>query len=402
MNFALVIDGKNNVVYGEIKMKTKPLSGTAVAAPLAKSAAPAILCLLALLVLAQSSMPALCQTPYTFTTLAGNSDAQHFKPKSVAVDTAGNVYFADTRKQVICRMEPSGQITIIAGQLETRGSADGAGTCARFCNPCGIAIDADNNIIVADTGNNTIRRITPEGVVTTIAGLADTAGSLDGKGIYARFNYPVSVAVDRLGNTYVADLFNDAIRRVTRHGTVTTIAGQPGTSGGADGKGSAALFNFPVSIAVDGFQNIYVADMLNNAIRKISTAGVVTTIAGKMSYTGGNVDAMGTAARFAHPSGIVVDNAGNIYVSDSGNDTIRRIAPDGAVTTLAGLAGQSGFADGCGNGARFGNPATLALDRLNNLYVTDLDNAAIRKGSAAPPIGAALSLSSATKTLYHE
>jgi len=346
----------------------------------------ALVCLFSFLALGQFCIRASCQTPCKFTTLEEISGTQHFNPKSVAVDADGNVYFPDAKKNVICQMQPSGQISIIAGKSGVSGSADGLGIQASFCNPRGIAIDADDNIFVADTGNNTIRRITPSGRVTTVAGLAGTVGSLDGTGMYARFNYPASIAVDRLGNVYVADLYNSIIRKVNKRGVVTTIAGQPGIAGGADGKGYAALFSFPICIAVDGLQNIYVADMLNNAIRKVTPAGVVTTLAGRLCYTPGSADGAGSCARFCHPCGVAVDNANNIYVSDSGNNTIRRIAPDGVVTTLAGLAGQSGSADGVGEAVRFGHPTALAIDHVGNLYVTDLDNATIRKGSP-PPIG---------------
>ena len=350
--------------------------------------ARAILCILWLaLAFAQFLRPASasCQTvypaPYTFTTIAAKSNT-HFKPKSVAVDSAGNVYFADTLKQVICRMEPSGGIRIIAGQLGTTGSSDGTASQARFRYPRGIAVDTANNIVVADAGNNTIRRITPDGVVTTVAGLAGPPGSADGAGNNARFSFPVSVAVDRLGNIFVADLCNCTIRKVTSNGAVTTIAGQAGIAGSADGTGCAALFNFPISIAVDGMDNLYVADMMNNAIRKITTAGLVTTFAGRLSYTSGDADGAGNSARFCHPCGVAVERTDNICVADSGNDTIRRITPGRTVTTLAGISGQSGFTDGIGSAVRFWHPTALALDQPGNLYVTDPGNAAIRKGSA--------------------
>ena len=358
--------------------------------------------LLACLAFAQFPIPASCQTRYTFTTLACEKGASHFKPKSVAVDSAGHVFFADAVNQVICRMLPSGHAIIIAGQLGACGSADGTRSQARFYNPRGIAIDASDNIFVADTGNNTIRRITRDGVVTTVAGLAGTVGSRDGTGIYARFNYPVSVAVDRSDSIYVADLYNSTIRKVTRHGTVTTIAGQPGIAGSADGKRYAALFNFPISIALDNSGNLYVADMMNNAIRKTTTDGMVTTFAGRLSYTAGDADGAGSSACFCHPCGVAVDDAGNVYVADSGNDTIRRITPGRVVTTLAGLPGQSGFTDGIGSAARFWHPTALALDYVGNLYVTDLDNAVIRKGSAAISTNAAFSFTAAPKAFYHQ
>ena len=371
------------------------------------------LCTLALGAIAQVSPPALCHalyaSPYIFTTIAGNPQAGaagnqspcHFKPKSVAVDAAGNVYFADRAKQVICRIMPSGDIAIIAGKLGACGNADGIGSQARFCNPRGLAIDAAGNIYVADTGNNTIRRISPRGVVTTLAGIAGTYGSADGTGCGARFNYPVSLAVDDSGNIYVADLYNATIRKVTSNGIVSTLAGRAGLQGSADGKGRSALFNCPMSVAVDSQENVYVADMFNNAIRKVTAAGIVTTFAGRMSYATGNADGIGDAARFCHPTGLATDNANNVYVADTDNHTVRRIAPDGAVITLAGLDGQFGFADGTGSAARFWAPSNLAIDRLGNLYVTDLNNAAIRKGSAATSTNTAFTLKTRPR-LYSE
>ena len=358
--------------------------------------------MLALWAIAQFSPLALCQaiytSPYTFTTLAGrssitgNKNPWHFKPKGIAVDAAGNVYFADAPKDVVCRVTPSGDITVLAGKVGSSGSADGTGSQARFCYPRGIATDAAGNIYVADTGNNAIRRITPNGIVTTLAGRAGTIGSADGKGSGARFDYPCSLAVDNSGNIYVADFYNCTIRRVTSHGVVTTLAGCAGIWGRVDGKGRDALFNFPIGIAVDSKDNVYVADLLNNAIRKVTPAGLVTTFAGIMSYATGNADGIGEDARFSHPAGLVADSAGNIYVADIGNKTVRRITPDGAVTTLAGLDGQSGFADGTGSAVRFSNPGNLALDRLGNLYVIDLGNAAIRKGFAPASANTAFTL----------
>ncbi|HEV2455051.1 MAG TPA: NHL repeat-containing protein [Verrucomicrobiae bacterium] len=371
-------------------------------------------CIFTCLTLALVSIPALSQTaypsPYSFTTLSGKCSAEisgnegscHFHPKSVAVNATGDVYFSDIDKHVVCRILPSGQVAAVAGKLGVPGSADGLAGQARFCRPSGIAIDTAGNVFVADTCNNTIRRITLDGMVTTVAGLAGAVGSTDGKGIYARFNCPISVAVDRLDNVFVADLYNNTIRKVTSNGDVTTLAGQPDSPGSVDGWGSAALFNFPIGVAVDGFDNVYVADLMNNAIRRITITGRVTTLAGFMSYIGGNADGVGGAARFRHPSGIVLDSAGNIYVADSGNQTIRRITPNGAVTTVAGLAGNPGFIDGIGSDARFWHPASLALDRLGTLYVTDVNNAAIRKGVAAGSKNATLSLTAKPKTFFHD
>jgi len=191
-------------------------------------------------------------------------------------------------------------------------------------------------------------------VVTTLAGLAGSSGSADGTGSAARFEDPGGMAVDSAGNVYVAETGKNTIRRVTPVGTnwvVTTLAGLAGSSGGADGTGSAARFVFPWGLAVDGAGNVYVADFGNCTVRKVTPAGVVTTLAG-LAGSSGTVDGTGSAARFSDPSGVAVDSAGNVYLTDTGNHTVRRVTPAGVVTTLAGLAGKSGSADGTGSAAQ--------------------------------------------------
>jgi len=262
------------------------------------------------------------------------------------------------------------------------GSADGVGSAARFDLPNGVAADAAGNVYVADSANGTIRKITPGGVVTTLAGTAGVLGSADGTGPAARFNYPQGVAVDGAGNVYVADQINSTIRKITPAGVVTTLAGSPGVAGGADGTGPAARFNEPEGLAVDGVGNVYVADQLNAAIRKITPAGVVTTVAGALTVAGSS-DGTGAAARFNYPADVAVDGAGNLYVADELNSTIRKITPAGVVTTIAGTPSQYGSADGTGGAARFHFPNGVALDGAGNLYVTDTANDTLRKVTPA-------------------
>ena len=262
----------------------------------------------------------------------------------------------------------------------TVGFADGTGAAAKFDRPFGVAIDATGNLYVADSYNHKIRKISPAGVITTLAG--STGGFADGTGSSAQFYFPVSVCVDVSGNVYVADYGNHRIRKISPTGSVTTLAGS--TTGFADGNGSTAQFNFPFGIALDNSGNVYVADANNNKIRKISPAGMVTTLAGS---TFGFSDGLGTAAQFNSPFGIAVDNSGNVYVADSGNNKIRKITPTGLVSTLAGST--RGFSDGLGNAAQFDDPFNVAIDAIGNVYVADSVNNKIRKIS---PTGVVITL----------
>jgi sugar lactone lactonase YvrE len=267
----------------------------------------------------------------------------------------------------------SAVVTTLAGMpgILGEGSADGTGAAAQFFEPTGVAVDpTTGNVYVADLDNDTIRMITPGGVVTTLAGSPGQAGSADGTGAAAQFNGPSDVAVDAAGNVYVADTFNDTIRKITPAGVVTTLAGSPGQVGSTDGTGAAARFDKPIGVAVDAAGNVYVADTYNDTIRMITPAGVVTTLVGSPGQAG-SADGTGPAARFDFPSGVAVDAAGNVYVGDTYNYTIRMITPGGVVTTLAGAAGHAGSTDGTGAAAQFFEPTGVAVDAAGNVYVAD-------------------------------
>jgi hypothetical protein len=326
---------------------------------------------------------------YDFITLAGTagqagsadgtgSSALFNFPSGIAVDDAGNAYVADTNNDTIRKITSAGVVTTLAGVAGSQGPADGIGSAAQFAFPASVAVDGEGIVYVADPGNDTIRKITSAGVVTTLAGTAGQSGSVDGTGSAALFHGPYGIAVDGAGNVYVADS-NGAIRKITSAGVVTTLAGTAGQSGSADGTGSGALFYEPYGVAVAGAGIVYVADSGNNTIRKITSAGVVTTLAG-MAGQAGSADGTGSAAQFNFPWNVVVDGAGNVYVADTGNYTIRKITSGGVVTTLAGTAGQAGSADGTGSAAQFGYPGAIAVDGSGNVYVADSDNETIRKG----------------------
>ena len=261
----------------------------------------------------------------------------------------------------------SGVVTSLAGA--NVGTADGTGTVANFSYPAGMAIDSSGTLYVADSYR--IRKVTAAGVVTTIAG--SSQGFAEGTGAAAQFSSLYSVAIDSSGNLYVGDTGNNRIRKITSAGVVSTVAGS-GTASFADGTGTSAMFNTPFGIAVDSSSTLYVADVINNRIRKITSAGVVSTLAGSGARSFAN--GTGTSAMFSYPRGVAVDSLGNVYVADTGNQMIRKITSGGVVTTLAGAT--TGFADGTGTSALFYNPLGIAVDNFSTVYVGDGYNYRIR------------------------
>jgi sugar lactone lactonase YvrE len=298
--------------------------------------------------------------------------AQFNVPIGIAIDSTGNVYVADTQNNRVRKISPDGEVTTLAGSGMS-GNTDGQGTAARFDFPTGVAVGSAGNIYVADTFNHLIRKISPDGEVTTLAG--STMGFADGQGTEVQFNMPYKVVVDSAGNICVADFGNNRIRKISPDGNVSTLAGNS-AAGFADGQGAAAQFNGPIGITLGSAGNIYVADFSNNRIRKVSPDGYVTTLAG--SGMAGFTDGQGAMAQFNEPVGVAVDSAGNVYVADQFNDRIRKISPDGNVSTLAG-DGTEGYADGQGTTARFNTPMGVAVDSAGNIYVADSNNNRIRK-----------------------
>jgi sugar lactone lactonase YvrE len=315
------------------------------------------------------------------TTLAGSTQgfadgqgtaAQFFQPTGLMVDSSGNLYVGDRGNNRIRKIDPSSNVTTVAGS--TAGFADGSN--GQFNSPQGIFLNG-SNIYVADTGNNRIRMVVPGAsttvsqlMVTTLAG--STQGSANAQGTSAQFAGPYGVAVDSAGIIYVADTLNNRIRKIDRSSNVTTLAGS--TQGFSNAQGTAALFNRPYGIAVDSAGSVYVADTENNRIRKIDINSNVTTLAGS---TQGFANGQGTSAQFYWPSGVAVDSAGILYVADRANNRIRTIDRSSNVTTLAGST--SGFSNGQGTAARFNNPHGVAVDSAGIIYVADFGNHRIRK-----------------------
>ena len=303
----------------------------------------------------------------------GTGAAARFNtPFGLAADGSGDLFVADEFNHTIRKISRAGVVTTFVGQAGTCALADATGTAARLCYPAGLAIDGGGMLYVADAA--TIRRVTPGGAVTTIAG-GPVQGSQDGTGSGAQFKFPTGLAVDSSGIIYVADTDNHTIRKITAGGVVTTFAGAAGASGSADGTGTAARFNSPRGLAVDSTGLLYVADQGNRTIRTITPAGVVTTLAGS-ALTGGLVDGTGSAARFLSPYGVAIDRSGNIDIADY--RAVRRLTPAGVVTTLAGSNGPGGAANGAGDAASFTFLGGIAVDAVGTIYAADGGNNTIR------------------------
>jgi len=313
---------------------------------------------------------------YNFNTLAGmppgsangtGPAAMFSYPSGVAADASGNLYVADYLNCTIRKIAPVGIVTTLAGTAGIIGSADGTGPAAQFAYPSNLAVDSAGNVYVSDSGNNTIREITPYGVVTTLAGTPGVYGSMNATGPAASFMSVNGIGVDASGNVYVADLVNDTIRMITSEGVVTTFAGATG---------DPTQLNEPYGVAVDGSGNVYVTDIGDYTVKMISPAGVISPLAG-LSGTGGSQNGTGTGATFSSPLGIALDSSGNLYVADNGNFLIREIMPGGVVSTFAGNVGVSGDTNGSSQ-ATFGSPYGVAVDSSGNVYVGDASNNLIR------------------------
>ena len=338
-------------------------------------------------VLATFSLTA--QDAVIVTTVAGSGEtgslnhsvtqASFNRPFGLTITPSGDVYVADENNHQIRKVVQNGGVTTFAGS--SSGYVEGTGTAAKFNEPSGIVINPSGTAFyVTDRSNDCIRKITMAGVVTTIAGFGQ--GDNDGQGNAASLSAPTAIAVNASGVMYIADQANCKIKKVTQSGVVTTIAGA-GDPGYVNGSGPTAKFYMPRGIAVDAAGNIYVADTYNNRIRKVTPSGNVSTLAG--SGDPGFANGTGTAAQFFYPSGIAVDGSGNVFVADMFNNQIRKITPAGVVTTYAGSI-YDGDDDGDGTTARFDEPTGLSIDANGVLYVADNFNNKIRK---ITPVGVA-------------
>ncbi len=319
--------------------------------------------------------------------------ARFASPNDIAADRAGNLFVADTANHTIRKISPQGVVSTVAGLAGSSGSQDGTGASARFAYPRGLCVGEDGTLFIADYGNHQVRKLAPDGTVTTLAGSAGEPGSEDGTAGAARFNGPRGIAVEsRSGDIYVSDTSNHTIRRITPDGAVTTLAGVAGVPGFADGNGAASRFDGPQKIVFDSERNLLVADYNNCVVRKISPQGEVTTLSGTPGLHGG-LDGPHDRALFGYPLGMAVDDSDNLYVCDGW--VVRRVGKDGTVSSLAGSpkinttpdTSLSGSRDGTGSDARFALPSGLTVHPSGDLFVADRDNHAIRRISLAPAAG---------------
>ena len=307
-------------------------------------------------------------------------------PNGVAVDAAGTVFIADTGNNVIRAVTSQGVIMTVAGNGIAGYTGDGGAAASASLNyPNSVAVDAADDLFIADENNNAIRKVTPGGLITTIAGNGNSGDGGDGgAAINATLDHPSSVAVDPLGNLFITDEYNNCVRKVTANGLISTVAGNRFYNySGMDGAVTvSAGLNYPFGVTADNFGNVFIADSDNNCVREVTTNGLMTTVAGSgiFGYSGD-----GGAAPYAslnYPLGVAVDQTGNLYIADGGNNCIRKVTANGLITTVAGNGTPGYSGDGAAaTNATLGFPYGVTVDAMGNLFIADSDNNVVREVS---------------------
>lgn len=303
-------------------------------------------------------------------------------PNGLTVDAQGNLYIADQGNNCIRKVTPDGTVSVYAGS-KTAGFKDGPASEARFNGPCGMTVDSKGNLFVCDYYNHCIRKITPNGQVTTYAGIG-LEGYKDGKADQAMFNQPLAVTCDKQGNLYVGDFENHAIRKITPDGQVSTFVG--GKKGFKDGTGEYAQIAGPASITIDKDGNLFIIDVYNSAIRKITPSGYTTTLLSKdlkgfvdSTIVIGQLTFQSSGFGSGNGGGILVDNDGDLYIADGPGNVVLYVNMSAKVVKVLAGNGNPGLIDGEGFKARFNNPIELAKDPRGYIYVCDFNNHAVRK-----------------------
>jgi uncharacterized protein (TIGR03437 family) len=352
--------------------------------------------------------PAWCQVPsYAISTIAGNGTAGYSgdggaatsaeldNPRGIVTDPAGNVYFCDFTNNRVRKIATNGTITTVAGTGIGGYNGDNIqGTAAQLNQPYRVALDPAGNLYIADPGNNRIRKLAPNGIITTVAGNGSANYSGDGgPATSAALDYAEDAVVDVFGNIFIADSANNVIRKVSTSGIITTVAGNGYAAGTGNGNYTgdgglathATLYN-PVSIAVDPAGDIFISDQLNNVIREVNTSGIINTVAGTGTFAFGGDGGPAIKAEFGYPAGVALDAAGNLYIVDVNNDRLRVMLTNGNIATVAGN-GNAGFGGdgGPATSAELNAPRSVAVGTFGDVYIADFSNNRVRQLTPSSP-----------------
>jgi sugar lactone lactonase YvrE len=324
------------------------------------------------------SRPAAAMTVTTLqaSTSHASTEGPHlFYPVAVAVDVNGDLYVSEAPRHIISRIRPDGTIERVAGMPDSPGFADGVRDASRLHLPHALALASDGTLYIADSGNHAVRRLRPDGVLETVAGGPERFGHVDGPVADARFHWPLGIAIALEGSLIVAEGPAHVIRRITTDGRVHTLAGRYGYAGRSDGGGGIARLTDPRNVAVDQAGDLWITDSRNNLIRRLRLDGTLETMYGS---TDSAITRSAGDEIFEEPFGIAIDAQGGIIVSEFSAHVLRRIDPGGTITTPAGLARHSGSSDGSGSAARFAAPAGIAIGPDGSIHVADMLNHSIR------------------------